>query len=269
MAERIPRPGEFYRHFKNRMYQIVTVAKHTETGEILVIYQALYGDFSVYARPLEMFMSEVDHKKYPRAAQKYRFERCTPGPGAGDPRGEQEDYGKKPAKNPEERLFREQQQEKQSRLEVWKEGEEETDGDGAEYISVNLFSDGEDYEEADELSGQESVVLPRSGRSEEREDDLWKSLTDEAVQAAGEENEEDEDGTEAVSPRFLDFLEARTFEAKAVILESMREELDDAMIDGLAMAVDVEIPEGPIEERYHQLEQCLRTMAKYEDGRSR
>lgn len=211
MTERVPRPGEFYRHFKKGVYQIIAVAEHSETGEAMVVYQALCREFKIYVRPLSMFVDKVDGEKYPGAVQKYRFERVSPSELSG--KGGEPGGGR-------------QGTSRQSMAAAWRESQEEARREQGMAPGGNAAS---------------GNGVPEAGRAEEGR----------------------------ISPRFLEFLDARSYEAKAALLDSLKKELTDDMIDSMAMAVDLEIPPGPLEERRQQLSRCLRTMGRYEAPRLR
>lgn len=66
--------NRIYKHFKGDFYLVEDIAIDSETGKEKVVYRALYGENALYVRDKDMFLSEVDHEKYPDVKQKYRFE---------------------------------------------------------------------------------------------------------------------------------------------------------------------------------------------------
>lgn len=206
----IPRPQEIYKHFKGNLYQIVAIAEHSENGEQLVIYQALYGDFRTYARPLTMFTSRVDHTKYPEVTQKFRF--ALQGPES-------------------DRQERESQPEPltdsaSSKLELFAEA---------------VTSQPESFAEA--ISSQ-----PEAMNAPEEADHPEELTLDSLV---------------------LEFLDADTYEQRLNILASLHHRITDEMITTMAIACDIEVNEGALEERYEALKGCLLTLEKYECNRMR
>ena len=68
------KPHDKFRHFKGNIIEVICIAKNSETLEDMVVYRKLYEDGTCWVRPLTDFLEEVDHKKYPKVKQKYRFE---------------------------------------------------------------------------------------------------------------------------------------------------------------------------------------------------
>lgn len=195
--DRTPKPGELYRHFKNKLYQIITVAQHSETGEKLVIYQALYGDFKTYARPLDMFVSKVDHEKYPDVGQVYRFEKVVP----------------------------------------------------------------EQKAESEQKAGSVQKVEPEQKAVTQQKDGCGNT---DSYAGSQEISQENNDNAEQINPGLLEFLDAETFEEKYNVLVSMRDNIDDKLIDDIAVVMDVVIPEGKLMDRYDDLKNTIRTRQRYE-----
>ncbi len=72
--ERVPASGDLYRHFTDKIYQVVTAAVHAQSGEKMVVYQEMSGNFGVYVMPLAQFLGRIDDGRYPKASQKHLFE---------------------------------------------------------------------------------------------------------------------------------------------------------------------------------------------------
>ena len=200
MAQGNPLPGEKYLHFKNKLYQVIAVAKHSETMEPYVVYQALYGDFGVYIRPYDMFVSEVDHEKYPEVTQKYRFAYV--------------DH----TKNETIRTER------------------------AEHKKIPVNQNVEQQENVPDVTAAVSTAELQEQNMVQRESDV----------------------EEQINPWLLRFLDTDTMEEKYQIVCDIKNDITDRLIDDLAVAVDVVIPEGKLSDRYEQLKYCIRTRQKYE-----
>lgn len=188
----IPLQGQIFRHFKGNLYRIITVARHSETGEELVIYQALYGEYQVYARPLSMFLEKLDKEKYPDAVQENRFE-----------------------------------------------------------LQKDVIA---------------SLTEPKKNLPEEPDEE--DSLKEEEKQQDRNESAEELNAEELnIDPLVLEFLDAGTYEERLNILAALHHRITDDMINIMSVAIDVEVGEGDIEDRFDQLRTCLLTFEKYECNR--
>lgn len=245
--ERRPKSGEIYRHFKNNLYQIITIATHSETREELVIYQALYGSFGVYARPLSMFVSEVDHVKYPDVQQKYRFElvgMC----------GEENDSigDNRTTANRADAVSENASANIEVTIERMDEGVSVQKGERRRRFAVNRSNSATDTfggAETKKPQGSDRANATRSERSQFAKQPSANSCMNQEPQ---------------VSPKLMEFLEADSFEERYNILASMKDEITDGMIDTMAVVIDTVIPEGPLEKRIEDLKYTIRTRQQYE-----
>ena len=240
----IPKPHEIYKHFKGNLYQVVTIAEHSETGEQLVIYQALYGEFKTYARPLAMFTGEVDRKKYPEVAQRFRFEL----------QGAEAD-----------RQIR------------------ETDAAGvaqaagaqmAQNVAAQATTAQPATTQATATAAQPIAAQSATAQTTPTVGQATAAPTPDSAQAASAQpatapTPSAEDEEPALDPMVLEFLDADSYEQKLNILAGLHHRITNEMITTMAISCDIEVNDGEPEERYEELKNCLLTMEKFECNRLR
>lgn len=216
MSKELLQTGERYRHYKGGLYQIVTLAVHTETEEEMVVYQALYGEYRVFVRPLSMFFDEVRDSEGNTVR---RFEREAEGAAY--------------------KTYREQQKEP------------------------------EQHEKPEQPKKSEQPEKPEQPQKPEKSEQTEKSKRQE--KSGQQENSEEytEEIPEGVSRLLIEFLDAGSCSEKLEVLHDMRKSIDDKTISDIAAAMDFVIEDGSVEDRLRELENCLKTRARYETMRLR
>lgn len=197
MKERKLIPGDLYQHFKGNLYQIITTGVNSETGEEMVVYQAMYGDFQVYIRPLHMFLETLDLEKYPDAEQKYRFT----------------------------------------------------------LVKSAYQSD------TKETIDYSRVVQEESKNTAEKKEEITK---ENFSKANGEGKEK-----QHLEELYLAFFDAETSKEKLEILQAIKEDMDERMLNNIAASMDLPIDGDKFEEAYEIIAKNLEQRSRFECSRFR
>ncbi len=258
MKRKVPVPMERYRHFKGQSYQILNIAQKEDTGETLVIYQALYGEFKVYARELGNFLSEVDHAKYPAATQQYRFERISGWPEGAEGSLEGED----PLKSAEA----DESANVPSGAKVLSNAEEERTAPEEKPADAENERKAPKEKPADAKAERKAPKeKPADAKKEGKALEEHTEPAEQNFRGAEPESELQTEETLQLDPMLERFLDARTTTQRLDILERMRSYVTNEMIDTMAVVVGVEVAENEdVRIRYDDLHDCLLTKRKYE-----
>ena len=212
------RTGQFYRHFKGGLYQVMAIATHSETKEKMVVYQVLYGDYGIYVRPYDMFASEVDHEKYPQVKQVYRFTQVHP-------------------------------EEENARVEV--ESALELTNVDSEQLEI---PDLKEVENVQSMKSPVQILDPVEMSAKEPP----------AKEPSEQEPPEQEPQADGINPILLEFLDADTLEEKMHIMTFYRNQMDEALLNSIAISLDLVVDKKGLQETYDEIMNCLSMMKHFE-----
>lgn len=305
--DRLPRTGEFYKDLSDKTYQIVAIAAYAETGEQMIVYQALFGDFGVYTQPVQRFTANFTNQNETEAFREQRRQKT-----AGELRDQQNTVGflrnlQNPAgsygnsQNPADNYGN-----GQNPAGSYENSQNPADGFLHPQDLANVSVSGQkDTDAVGHPSGPDEVLQnhaetrqlqqkprPRTQSPAEARRILRQNQSGTNVSAADSyydekrrrqmeereqrremfrKSERHESATEELraNPCLLKFLEADTYEEKFHVLNTIQNDMTDRLIDDIAVVLDVVIPEGPLNDRFYQLRNIILTRQKYETNRFR
>lgn len=245
MEDRMPISGEFYRHFKGKIYQIKMIAKDSETEKLQVVYQGMYPPFQYWVRPLEEFLDPVDLKKYPDARQKMRFMRI--------PEKKLEALGATAVGSTVAA--------RQSATTNVSAARQST------AANVSAVHQSAAMVNRTATTGRQMAAETSAAKAEEIDDAaLVRALTSGCPEKYLPEGLTDREIAERGCMQILD---AETYHEKRQLMVGMKPYLDKRLLHNIAAALDIVLEEGDLDSQYDSLLHCLDTMKHFEGGRLR